>query len=486
MGASSGRDSNSPTPFGEEQPTAPRQKNRPVALRDRFITALARLLTRGFFRSIEVQGSQPPAGPVVLAASHLNGFVDPVLLVARLGFLPRFLAKATLWKNPAAKFALNLARAIPVHRQADGATDANTSMFSDVVSALAQGSMVALFPEGTTHDDPTIRELRTGAARIAIQAAGSGVRGVQIVPVGIVYEDKVALRGRVFVHYGQPKPVPADPALLDENGAPRPNRVAALTETLQAEIQALTPHFTSTEEHLALNAAADMVGRTRTQGEVSMAQIAQRARQLSLLDATRRDELVSVVARYRMMLGFVGIDDVDVVRPINLRILMQRIVVMTIIVVVLSPIALAGMFANLVPFVAILVIGLVPKAPVTKGTVRLLASVVLFPMVWLMLAWADAGTGVVSDLFRSVTAPVDAILGASPGDRSGMLAGLIVFVSVPIMGGIALLVVERANVLARSILRWRTLLDRRGQLPHLRQLRDETVTDIHRALGELA
>ena len=127
------------------------------------------------------------------AASHLYGFVDPVVLVARLGHLPRYLAKATLWKTAVARPLLNFARVIPVHRRADGATEDNAAMFADAVGALREGSMLAVFPEGTTHDDPSIRPLRTGVARIALQAAGSGVEGVRIVPVGVTYEDKVAV-----------------------------------------------------------------------------------------------------------------------------------------------------------------------------------------------------------------------------------------------------------------------------------------------------
>ena len=102
-------------------PDATAVATRRVTLRDRIITIVAGLLTRAFFRSVEVEGSPPPPGPVVLAASHLYGFVDPVLLVAELGILPRFLAKATLWDTAVARPLLGFARVIPVHRRADGA-----------------------------------------------------------------------------------------------------------------------------------------------------------------------------------------------------------------------------------------------------------------------------------------------------------------------------------------------------------------------------
>jgi 1-acyl-sn-glycerol-3-phosphate acyltransferase len=50
--------------------------------RDRVIAFVARMIARAFFRSVEDEGERPSGGRVILAASHLNGFVDPVLLVA--------------------------------------------------------------------------------------------------------------------------------------------------------------------------------------------------------------------------------------------------------------------------------------------------------------------------------------------------------------------------------------------------------------------
>lgn len=453
----------------------PHPQRRPH-LRDRVITAVARLLTRAFFRTVETEGPEPPPGPVILAASHLYGFVDPVVLVARLGHLPRYLAKATLWKTAVARPLLGFARVIPVHRAADGATDDNAAMFADAVAALAEGSMLAVFPEGTTHDDPSIRPLRTGVARIALQAAGSGVAGVRIVPVGVTYEDKVAVRGRALVSYGRAIEVPLHDG-APAGGAPDPARVRELTDRLQADIEALTPHFDTTEEALALSAAATVSLRDDA-GEavpVPMAAVAARARRLAAADPARRSELVALVARYRMLLGFVDIDDEDVVRGIGLSALARRIAVLAAVVVLLAPLAVAGLFANLVPALLVLVAGLVPRAPVSKGTVRLLVAAVAFPATWLFLALRDAATGSLADVARRVTVPVDALLGPDPSDRAGVVAGLVVLVAVPVLGALALVIVERARTLVASVVRWRTLLDRRGQLDEVRERRAEVV-----------
>jgi 1-acyl-sn-glycerol-3-phosphate acyltransferase len=66
---------------------------------DRVIAVIARLVALGFFRRIEVEDASrlPRRGrPTVLAVSHLNGFVDPIVCIAGVRRMPRFIAKRTL------------------------------------------------------------------------------------------------------------------------------------------------------------------------------------------------------------------------------------------------------------------------------------------------------------------------------------------------------------------------------------------------------
>jgi 1-acyl-sn-glycerol-3-phosphate acyltransferase len=460
------------------------------------------MLAHGFFRSVEAEGPDLPPGPVILAASHLNGFVDPVILVARLGAFPRFLAKATLWDVPGAGPLLGFARVIPVRRREDSADPVdNADTFAAAVDALRAGGLLAVFPEGTTHDDSTIRPLRTGVARIALQAAAGGVEGLHIVPVGVTYEDKVVVRGRALVSFGAPISVDdPDPAL-----------VRGLTDRLQASLEAVTPNFRSTEEALALTAAARTTLATTGErspasrrnpvagppqaaasdrsprltarlldpdagtGAVTLARVAAAARRLAAADPEAVDRLVSLVARYQMLLGSVGLEDDELGGDLRIRTLVRRLVVLGIIVVVLAPLAVAGLFANLVPVALVLVAGLVPNAPVTKGTVRLLVALVAFPATWTLIALRDGTTGWLADLARQVTYPLDWVFGSMPADRGGTLPNLAVFVAAPMLAAVALVVAERLGAFLKSLVTWRTLVDRRGQLPLVRDRRAEVV-----------
>ena len=95
-----------------------------------------------------------------------------------------------------------------VRRQGDGGgTGDNEDAFAECHTALACGDVVAIFPEGTTHDRPRIDPLKTGAARIALAAnamRGTDEPAVPVVPVGLHYTAKGRFRSDALVTYGAP------------------------------------------------------------------------------------------------------------------------------------------------------------------------------------------------------------------------------------------------------------------------------------------
>jgi hypothetical protein len=76
-------------------------------------------------------------------------------------------------------------------------------MFAAVAAALRAGAAVAIFPEGTSHDAPAMVPLKTGAARIALAAAGADVP-LGIIPVGLVLADRDRARSEALVVLGEP------------------------------------------------------------------------------------------------------------------------------------------------------------------------------------------------------------------------------------------------------------------------------------------
>ncbi len=168
---------------------------------------LALLLSRAFHRRIDVSGRShlPADRPVLLVVNHGNGFVDPVVVAGALRRLPRFIAKAALWKVLPARLALDALAVLPVHRRADGDDPhGNDRTFTATTAALARHDTVAIFPEGTTGDRARLDRVRSGAARMALGARAAGVRSIVVVPIGLGFESRVQTRSRVAVTFGAP------------------------------------------------------------------------------------------------------------------------------------------------------------------------------------------------------------------------------------------------------------------------------------------
>jgi 1-acyl-sn-glycerol-3-phosphate acyltransferase len=133
----------------------------------RAIAAIIRLMAKIFFRRIELAGVEhvPATSPVIFTVNHPNALIDPVFLLC---FAPRpvsFLAKEPLFRTPVIGWIVRAFDSIPVYRRQDNVSTArNREMFARARSVLERGGAIAIFPEGTTHSDPRLRELKTGAA----------------------------------------------------------------------------------------------------------------------------------------------------------------------------------------------------------------------------------------------------------------------------------------------------------------------------------
>jgi 1-acyl-sn-glycerol-3-phosphate acyltransferase len=360
---------------------------------DRALAGLARLLVFGFFRKVEVAGRDriPEDRPVLVVANHFNGFVDPIVLARAFGRVPRFLAKATLWKIWPIRPLLALAGIIPVHRAQDGTTTANDQTFAACHAVLGRHETVAIFPEGTTHDDPYLHRMHTGAARIALGARASGVEGITILPVGLVFADKFALRSRVAVRIGRPIDLDIqldalaarDADLLDHE------TVEALTDLIRDRLAAVSGDYAEWREASWCRRAAEITLRTaqpRPEQPVPLASREVLAQELADADQDERDRVYDLLGHYALDLDQLGLDDDQVVPARDLRRLAWELSWTLAALVVLGPLVVTGVTVNGLPYLAVRMTSSSVKTPVTKGTVRFMVALVTFPLAWIIFA----------------------------------------------------------------------------------------------------
>ncbi|GAA3078124.1 lysophospholipid acyltransferase family protein [Streptomyces roseofulvus] len=110
----------------------------------------------------------PAEGGFITAVNH-NSYLDPLSYAHyqyNTGRVPRFLAKAGLFKGGFVGTMLRNTGQIPVYRETANALDA----FRAAVDAIERGECVAFYPEGTLTRDPDMWPMpgKTGAARVAL------------------------------------------------------------------------------------------------------------------------------------------------------------------------------------------------------------------------------------------------------------------------------------------------------------------------------
>jgi 1-acyl-sn-glycerol-3-phosphate acyltransferase len=148
-------------------------------------------LVKGFWKYLgirfDIQGEQniPRKGGAILAINHTS-YLDFAL--AGTGALPvsrfvRFMAKKELFDN---KIAGPLMRGMH-HINVDRAN--GSASFVAALKALESGEIIGIFPEGTISTSFEIKQLKSGAVRLAIGA------GVPIVPTIVWGGQRVYTKG---------------------------------------------------------------------------------------------------------------------------------------------------------------------------------------------------------------------------------------------------------------------------------------------------
>ncbi len=220
-------------------------------------------------------------------------------------------------------------------------------------------------------------------------------------PVGLWFEDKVALRSRVLVRAGEPLDLDHELWSILPEGAEATDEdhesVRALTAVITERLRAVSPDFDTFLDSAAFSWAADIAlreGMERPQQSVPLAQREPLAARLARSDADERALLTGELGRYSLALDALGVTDEELVPQATPASLFKRAVWLAIGVLLLAPFAIAGFLINAIPALLVVVAGLTVKSPVTKGTVRILVAIIVFPLAWLLVAWFDVGGAV--------------------------------------------------------------------------------------------
>ncbi|MBN1209286.1 MAG: 1-acyl-sn-glycerol-3-phosphate acyltransferase [Myxococcaceae bacterium] len=214
-----------------------------------FIRGLVSLTLRLFYQVKVNAPASEPEGPVIFVGNHPNALIDPALVFVVTHRRVTFLAKAPLFRLPVIGWILKGLEALPVYRKQDDPTQMarNEGTLEAARAALMQGRAITIFPEGKSHSEPMLAELKTGAARIALGAAREGAP-VRIVPVGFTYSEKNLFRSTVLIEVGQAIEVAPFPPSQGAGEVEEKEAARQLTERIAAGLKAVTVNLEQWED----------------------------------------------------------------------------------------------------------------------------------------------------------------------------------------------------------------------------------------------
>jgi 1-acyl-sn-glycerol-3-phosphate acyltransferase len=200
------------------------------------VIGFARAVFRGLGLRFDVSGEEhvPRAGGAVMAINHV-GYLDFTfagLAARKAKRLVRFMAKKEVFGHPVAGPLMRGMKHIPVDRLGTPADS-----YRLAVEAVRKGEIVGVFPEATISQSFELKEFKTGAARMAMEA------GAPLLPCVVWGSQRVLTKNRprdltrgthIRIVVGEPfSPAPGSDPL-------------AVTAELKRRMQGLLDHARST------------------------------------------------------------------------------------------------------------------------------------------------------------------------------------------------------------------------------------------------
>lgn len=176
------------------------------------VIGTARTMFKALDLRFDIQGTEhvPQRGGAVLVSNHI-GYLDFIFcgLAARPAKrLVRFMAKESVFRHKVSGPLMRAMKHIPVDRAA------GMDAYKHALSALRSGEIIGVFPEATISQSFTLKNFKSGAARLAQEA------GVPLLPMALWGTQRLWTKGHkrnlgrhhipITMRVGEP--LTADPA----------------------------------------------------------------------------------------------------------------------------------------------------------------------------------------------------------------------------------------------------------------------------------
>jgi 1-acyl-sn-glycerol-3-phosphate acyltransferase len=377
---------------------APQQGN-PAPVFYRLGRGLLRLALGFYFSRIERFHTEnvPLTGPVLFTSNHPNSLTDAFVIGTSIRRRINFVATVQLFQLKPVRWLLTRCGVIAINRVKDDPRAMRSVMdtFEACFRVLEQGEAIGIFPEGITHDEPQLKTVKTGAARMALELEQrhQGRLGLQIVPVGLTFSAKEKYRGEALINFGQPIQVAEFLPAYEQN---RHQVILKLNEEVGRRIQSLILHLPNLERARIVEAVKRLyLDRLWAGSTVIYEPVTPRAGELLLTQAiagaverafaenpARAAEFVRKLDYYQRALRRLHLSDEILAQFPNRNSLLVHSLAWAVIAVVGAPVALYGWVHRLIPYAIVRwIVQRVARKPPDKtqiSTATIISGIVVF------------------------------------------------------------------------------------------------------------
>ena len=160
---------------------------------------------------LEVKGiginNIPKNGPIMIAASHPNSFLDAIIIAVLIDRPLHFLARSDVFTTKWANYILRKLNLIPIYRLQEGHENLNRNdvTFKECYEILNRDGAILIFVEGISLTDMKLRPLKKGLARIAFSFVSNPDfnKDCSVIPIALNYDRPMEFRSKITAAVGE-------------------------------------------------------------------------------------------------------------------------------------------------------------------------------------------------------------------------------------------------------------------------------------------
>ncbi len=360
------------------------------------LRAIVSLGLRFYYREIKVVNRKklPEKGPCIYIANHPNTLMDAWII----GFISKepiyFMAKATLFSTPLKHKILRSLNMIPINRRGESAVKgvSNQDSFEACYQILEQGKSLLIFPEGSSFLERHLRELKSGAARIALEAErrNDNKLNLQIIPLGLNYLDADRFGSRVLVNVGTSISISDFSFNNQEKQGITAKR---LTEKFRIRLEQVLVNSSEKVDELMVEELHQIFlskyikqKQKGVKGELELLkQIRDKITEINLTEAWKIEEIKKALNSLKSKLDKFGIQSDFLDRRFRLKMFFRQLFFSIIFLLIGLPIFLYGFMHNIIQFkLAEILVPKLTKEVEYYAPITVLLGLILYPLVYVL------------------------------------------------------------------------------------------------------